>query len=277
LTAKVDGQAWTAAAGTIIAREDVAPAEPGTFTIRGQMTVGLSDAIVIQLVLFNIGGPGTYPLGVNSTTFGGLASVGRLATSWVTPGTGAAGTVTITTLTATRIAGTFSFTARKAYGSGAASTAVTDGQFDLTLDSGGSLEPIPDNHGSRVACSMGGSAWNAATVVATNTAANLAIGATNEDYSLTIILQAVPGPGDYVLSETDFSRLVSIAPGVGGTPNPNCCWTIGPGITGTVHVTSITATRATGTFEVTLPPQGGTSATTPVSITAGEFNVGFFL
>jgi hypothetical protein len=124
---------------------------------------------------------------------------------------------------------------------------------------------------------MGGLAFTAATVVATNGAADLNFGGTNEDYGFVVVLQDVPGPGTYTFSDTNFSNWAAVTPGVGGTPNSNCCWAFGtPGVSGSVTVTSITATRAVGTFEITLPPQSGTAATTPISITSGAFNVGFF-
>ena len=109
-TATVDGGAWTAASGSIVAREDVSPSPPGTFTISGEMVAGLTNVTIIQLTLYNIKGTGTYPVGVTPTIFGGAgmvtSSTGTSATVYSTPNSGAAGTVTITTLTATRIAGT---------------------------------------------------------------------------------------------------------------------------------------------------------------------------
>jgi hypothetical protein len=66
----------------------------------------------LTVTLTNIDAPGTYPLGVNLTGFGGTATVGQRSDGWGTPLRGAAGdagSVVVTSRTATRIKGTFSF------------------------------------------------------------------------------------------------------------------------------------------------------------------------
>ncbi len=275
-TAMVDGQAWTATASSLEAEVDANT--PGTFLIEGTMS---TRVMVVQIIFYNLAAPGTYPMGVGPTVFG---AVGQVATSdgtsgkvWTTSNSGAAGTVTVTALTPTRIAGTFEFVADPSFGAGGtAPRTVTNGQFDLTLP-GTALPTVPANAGSRVSANLDGLPWNAGTVIAQYASGGLTIGGRNDDYQVSIFLLSIPaGPGTYTLSDTDFLRFVDISPGDKGAPNGNCCWTLGTGITGTITVTSLTADRATGTFEVTLPPKTGTVATVPIEITAGTFDVGLY-
>ncbi len=245
------------------------------------MVTGSTNVSIIQLTLFNIAGPGTYPLGVTPTIFGGVGMItrssGTSATVYSTPNSGSAGTITITTLTATRIAATFSFTASRFIGStGPLTTTVTNGQFDLTLASGGALEAVPANAGSRATCSFGGSAWTAGTVVALNSSGNVTLGLANDDYQINIFLIGVTGPGTYAITPSNFNYVVTAVHGTGTNPNPNCCWTFGTGVSGSVTISTLNADRGTGTFDVTLPPDPATVATSPLTLSGGVFDVGFF-
>lgn len=69
------------------------------------------------------------------TSAGGIGTVIDSPSSWSTPLNGASGSATITTLTATRIAGTFQFDADDILGA-ATSVAVTAGEFDITVSTG---------------------------------------------------------------------------------------------------------------------------------------------
>lgn len=83
---------------------------PGSVVIAGSSTTGTTSlSVTVNLGFLN--GPGTYPLGINpATTPGGSlglrASVSGALSNWLTPFSGNAGSITITTLTATLIAGT---------------------------------------------------------------------------------------------------------------------------------------------------------------------------
>jgi hypothetical protein len=52
--------------------------------------------------------------------------------AWTTNTTGGAGTVVVTTLTASRVAGTFTFDAPPSPGQGTTTAHVTSGTFDVT-------------------------------------------------------------------------------------------------------------------------------------------------
>ena len=238
------------------------------------MNISTTDAIVLQVIFYNLAGPGTYPVGVGPSVFGAVAQVAQVGKAWSTPSTGAAGTVTITALTPTRIAGTFEFVAVP-YLLATGNRTVTNGQFDLTMD-GTALQPLPAKAGSKVSASLGGSAWNAATVVALNSSGNVSFGASNDDYQLSFTLLGVSAPGTYAMSDTTYTRSVGVSPGPKGAPNGNCCWGFGTGQTGTITITSLDATRMAGTYELTLPATGGGSATVPIQITNGVFDVGFY-
>src|SRR5262245_44153241 len=105
MKATIDGTDWAASANYVQVTGDSIPTEQGTLTILG---VNTSSGISVSLMLSYISGSGTFPLGVNTgTTAGGRGFVGEAPYAWSTPLSGAAGTVTITARTATRIAGTF--------------------------------------------------------------------------------------------------------------------------------------------------------------------------
>ena len=107
-TAVIDGQAWTA---TSTSRK----AQVGPF---GAITIqGLANGTTLLLILYNIDSVGTYPLGMGGTAVGGLGQVSDLTgRGWSTPLSGAAGSVTITTLSSGRIAGTFTYDADSSLG-----------------------------------------------------------------------------------------------------------------------------------------------------------------
>jgi hypothetical protein len=116
MTATVNGQAWQAgaAAGSVVALQH-AP-KSGGYTIIGVEQTGGGIGATMSIMINNIAGPGTYTLGLDGvTTYGGFAGITGGGT-WLTPLSGAAGTITISTLTTTRIAGTFSYTATASAG-----------------------------------------------------------------------------------------------------------------------------------------------------------------
>jgi hypothetical protein len=266
MTAKIDGQVWSPLTQYVTAQ--TVPNAPGTFLLQGSVILSASDALTIQITLYNVAGTGTYALGVGPTVFGGSAAVSKAVGSWGTQLTGSAGTITLTALTPTRIAGTFEFSATPLVGPVTGTKSVTDGQFDLALQSGGSLPPLPDNRGSRIRASFGGNVWNAATVVSQIASDTLILSSSNDDSSLSMSLGALSGPGTYPLSDTAPVRWIQVVPQSGGTG-----WGPGAGTSGTVTITSLTATRVVGTFTATLAPAGG-AAGSPLVITSGEFDVG---
>jgi hypothetical protein len=124
MTAKIDGASFTSVAteaqrnvtnaGTIIAISGADAHGTG-------LGFGFVDA-----------GVGTYPIGgltpTNATVLDGTGKV------WTAGATGGSGTLTVTALDATHVAGTFAYSAVASAGSGATGTkAVTQGVFDVTF------------------------------------------------------------------------------------------------------------------------------------------------
>ncbi len=241
-SATIEGAEWTAASQSATA----AAGPGGTFTIAGGSAESSPRAII--MTLYNIGGPGTYPFGVGPTVAGGIGSVTTGSSSYTTPLSGAAGTVTISSLTSNRIAGTFEFTA----GADPVFRHVTDGRFDLPFTASGSIA-VPDYAGNLFSGTLNDAPWNAATVVmvAAPASGTLAVGISNLTYQITLILSGWTGTGSYDLG-TGVSREMSAMAGSGSTGT----WG-GSGLsTGTVTVTSASATRVSGSYDVTLMPAG---------------------
>lgn len=235
---------------------------------------GTQNGTTILIQLYNIDSVGTYRLGMSGTNVGGYAQVtDLLPRGWGTPLSGAAGTVTITTLGQGRIAGSFAFTADSSLGTAQGQRVVTNGQFDLLL--AGTFAILPDNYGSRVDGTVGGAAWNAATVVMQLQSGTLVIGANNTAYSISIGKTSFAGVGSYALGSAPGDPVVVMS---GPWTNPNgpvnCCWGGGTGNTGTLQITSLTATRIQGTLSATLVPTPATAATTPLTLTNITFDIG---
>ncbi len=138
-TAVIDGVDWNA---------EVAPTatnpSPGRYLISAVRATG-ANPLTLVLYLSNIPGPGTYPLGVAEQIIGGRAQIeGTIWSSatWRTYDNGAAGLITISTLSATRIVGTFSFAGHPVAATLASGIrAVTQGAFDIALTPAASRSP----------------------------------------------------------------------------------------------------------------------------------------
>jgi len=262
-TATIDGQAF--ASDSQLAMATVAASAPGVYVLTGAKATSSTNYVNLTITLYNLTVPGTYPLGVTGVVFGGIAIVSQSGPSWTTPLSGAAGTVTVSTLTASRIVGTFAFTATAPLDPTSSRT-VTNGSFDLPII--GSAGTLPANRGSSMAAQMNGASWTAATVIAGYTAGTLSFsGQTtvgNAIYSVNFIIGSVSGPGTYPLSNPGRTIMV--------TSGSTQVWSSQlTGATGQVAVTEMTATRAKGSFTATVPPAG---TGTTLTITNGSFNVG---
>ena len=160
--------------------------------------------------------------------------------------TGDRGSVTITSLTATRIAGTFNFVAPPSLGSGAPGVkTVTNGSFDVALPNTFTL-PAADNMGNTITATLNGQPWTGATVVGVG---NLGTGsfslggmtsdntAANSSLSVNLVTSTVVSAGN-TYDQTGVSLQVDGS----GT---NCCWG-GAGTVTSVTINSLTATRVSG-------------------------------
>ena len=259
-TAKIDGSDFTASAATTAAQISGA----GNFAIVGAS--GTSTGTSITLVLYNIGAPGTYPLGVSGTVRGGLGTVGSSSSSLSTPLNGTAGSVTITQVSTTRIAGTFNFVA----GVSPVTRTVTDGAFDLPVTGNGSIT-VPDYAGSRVDGTINGTPWNAAAVVmvAAPSSGTLAVGFSNLTYQMNLIISGWTGIGTYTLN-TGVSRQMTVLATDGSLKVWGGSGTLS---TGTFTVTNASATRISGNYDITLLPSGVGQAAGNLHL-VGTFDIG---
>jgi hypothetical protein len=121
ITAQIDGVAWTSSGSRLATHSN------NVLTITGADNAGK----VITIALANVTATGTFSLAVGNPN-GALGNVIDGARIWASTGQGGSGTITVSTLTSARVAGTFSFTAVPAPSTPATGTVrVTGGTFDL--------------------------------------------------------------------------------------------------------------------------------------------------
>lgn len=269
-SATINGQAWEAASLGVAATG--VSAVPGGLIVTGAQTSG-GETIALSLTLFNVKGTGTYPLGVTTDVYGGFATVGIGNNAWVTPYTGQAGRITITTLTDTRLVADFQFTGTPGqHNTVQGNKVVTSGHVDLPLQA-----PVPalaDKYGRSVTATRNGIDYVASTIVVTNKGATgLGFSSLDSDYLISMDLQNVTTAGTYTLQSTGALRAITVLHnGAAGSPKP--VWGLNPADTGSIVVTSITPTRFKGTFNVTLNPQSGAGGATGTVELVGAFDIG---
>jgi uncharacterized protein DUF6252 len=122
-TASINGAAWTATG-----RVSVTPSDAHSLIIQGSsptyiITLDLLNAVAVGV--YNLPGDSLLASFANGTNFSAGAS-------WSTSLTGGSGSVSLTTLTSSRVAGTFSFVAFPPTGSKAGTLNVASGSFDVT-------------------------------------------------------------------------------------------------------------------------------------------------
>ena len=242
----------------------------------GSYEFGGTDAgFALGLSLAGIGGVGTYALGTDFTVGGGDAKLGDTAGvyQWETPFTGTAGTLTITTLTDTRIAGSFAFTPTPSGFSTAPDIVVTNGVFDLPVRA--SLDPIalPSNVGSKVVTTLNGAPFSAARATAELSPLFTTIKWGGSDYTFSLVLQRFGGIGAYVLS-ADSARSFIVTHYVTHFRPPardsiDQWSTFVAGSTGSVIISSVTTDRVIGSFTAVL----NSGNNTPLAV-SGSFNIG---
>lgn len=264
MSAKIDGAAWApsfAAGG--------AHASPGVWNFSGTSTTGGGTTIMVSL--YNIRGPGTYPFGVNVTGVGGIAQVVKGSKGWSTALTGVAGTVTIDTVSNTRLVGTFSFSAVALSGGATGTVEVTEGSFKLPVTTIGNPGVLPDNSGNRLTVSSGDKDYNAGTIAATfPNDTSMIVASNNTVDGLGIQLAGIHGTGSYTLSPSSPLHVLTYSTFDGANTS---IWGGVAGDVGSIVITSITATRIQGTFSVTLQPSTGPAATGPIDL-VGDFDLG---
>lgn len=263
LRATIDGQAWVSNFANATAGAN------GIFAISGS---SLNASVTgMSLVLYYIDKPGTYPLGVGGSVKGGLGVLSGGGASWATPLSGSAGTVSITSVSATRITGTFAYTAPPQTGQSTAIRTVTNGQFDLPVTGPATLA-VADNLGSSVVGTVGGNAFTAATIVQVTSPSSgtLTMGASNTTYSMNMVMSGYTGPATYTMG-TGASRTFSVSTTVNGAPK---MWGGTNGTTtGTIVITSATSTRIKGILSLSLLPAIVNPGTGTLAL-SGTFELG---
>lgn len=277
MSATIDGQAWKASSlsGAASALQ-FAPVSGGYILTGAEFTSAGVAGTSMVFTINNISGPGTYPLGTDAVSvYGGFAGVvSGTGQQWTTPLTGAAGTITISALSTTRIAGTFNYTAAASGGGATGARAVTNGTFDLPILGNAVMPKLPDSVGSKLSASLNGAPWNAAIVSAGSSLGFLSISGINSTQTLLFTLPLPAGPGTYPLSNNP-GILQAWDPNAVAPAGARCCWGV-QGDVGTITFTHLTLTRARGTVSATLSPQPGTAARGQLVITNGSFDIGLF-
>ena len=271
MTATIDGKAWNGSIGASAIQVDPVG---GRYIITG-FEVGTNISVV--LTFGDLAGPGTYPLGVDNVTvaggFGGVTNIN--GQTWLTPFSGAAGTITITSLTTKRVAGTFSFTASSPSGGATGSRVVTTGVFDLPFNKDATIRALPDSLGSKMTATLNGQAWNAAIVAGQTSNGFISITGNNDKQSILFTFAQPAAAGTYPLSYTSPNFLWAIDPNAVKPAGAQCCWGVA-GDAGTITFTTVTKTRTKGTFSITLSPQPGTAARGQLTISGGTFDLGMY-
>ncbi len=122
MSASIDGQSWTGTLATAASYQG---------TVLG--FAGTNGSYQINITLTGVSGPGTYSLGSGQLSIATVATVSTSPQVWITSSTGGTGSVVITSLTSSAVAGTFSFTAVPSSGGASGNKAVTSGQFNVSF------------------------------------------------------------------------------------------------------------------------------------------------
>lgn len=119
ITARIDGQAWTA--------------NVGVHAVRASGAVGIAGgdgAVLISLGF--VGGTGTFTIGGPSGANGTVSEANGTRVWSTATGPGGSGSITVTSIDDTRVVGTFSFVAPATANTGATGTrTVTEGAFNV--------------------------------------------------------------------------------------------------------------------------------------------------
>jgi len=109
----------------------VAPAVVFTNNIVSIAGIDVGTGTTISFA-FQATAPGTFSLNFGNT-IGGIAIVSKQSQGWVTYAQGGTGSVSVTTLTAHHVVGTFAFDAVGSSGGATGVMHVTNGKFDITF------------------------------------------------------------------------------------------------------------------------------------------------
>lgn len=226
---------------------------------------GIDAPNAISIMLYNIPGPGTYALGMNATGFGGQGIVSNSSDGWGTVLNGRAGSITITTLTDTRIAGTFHFDAEPLSGNSTGTREVTAGEFDMLMQTAGAWTPPNPWAGSQLNGRVGTDTIVGATMAVVFNANNLLFNASDLDHVFAITFQDLTTTGSFSFRDAIPTRRIQYT-----DPNGSFVYLTDSTSTGNITITSVNANRIAGTYTATLKRLGA-AGTINVS---GNFDVG---
>jgi hypothetical protein len=121
MSATIDGTAW------------VSPVPAGRRTSNIVAVAGLDLGLTASVSFaFVATSTGTYSVAFANTNFGS-ATIAKGSLGWSSALSGGSGSVTLTTLTASHMVGTFAFDAVPASGGATGTIHVTNGKFDITF------------------------------------------------------------------------------------------------------------------------------------------------
>ncbi|MBK6735545.1 MAG: hypothetical protein IPG61_16010 [bacterium] len=244
-TAVIDGVNWTSDEASISVSGINTPTREGMLIVTGfEASSGRGLSLAFSFFI----GPASQPLGVNTgTTPGGTGTVIMAPDSWMTPLSGQAGFITLSARTATRVAGTFNFTAAAVAGAVPATRVVTGGTFDITKDSG--LPPLPTGVGSTAIATIGGVPWYAATIIGLGGGGtSFTLAADNTSYSITL------SPKQLVSAGNTYGIPSQMGITVLRTGTADSWWGgLGADI-GSITITTLTTNRVVATFNGNLVP-----------------------
>ncbi|HMC64323.1 MAG TPA: DUF6252 family protein [Gemmataceae bacterium] len=260
MSARIDGVQWTAASAQ------------GTINNGVVSIVGITAGQVFSIGVTVNRGPATYTAGIIDPFNVVVSNLTIGSSGWDAGPVSGSGSVTIATLTSTTASGTFSLTLAPTPGTGATGNKVTtNGTFNVTLTAQTPLPPAPGNVNGTITALVDGVAWRGAFVArATNSSGILSLTGTDSDSRGIAIVVVANGPGTYSLNCC-------------GNPN-NANMTLGgqqwftavAGGTGSVTIASLTSTRVTGTFTMTMQPsQANTPPIRVAQVTNGQFDLTF--
>jgi Family of unknown function (DUF6252) len=268
LTFKVDGASVTATSVTAT-------------NANGILTIGGTDSSRSTTLSFALtptsAGVGTYTLGPLSAA-NAQVLIGSPAAGWQAAVGIGSGTITINSLTSTSASGTFSFSLVAVAGSSATGTkSITEGVFNVTFTAVPSPTPTPSG-GSTFTTLIDGVPWSS-SLSRRATLTNNILGITGQDTGFRVITLAVPiGGGLSIPPSPPATISLDFTPAVHGTVTMVLGaqnWDNGhAGGAGTFTITSISATRVSGTFAVTLVSNPINVVPVPTAhLTNGQFDM----
>lgn len=266
-TAVIDGTSWAATEGAAVITTN--PATPGLYIISGTQ-INPGDVRALTLTLSNIPGPGTYPLGTGANISGGNGIYAHSTGGWGTPLSGKAGTITISTLTSSRMVASFSFQAEGVSGGATGTVNVVAGNLDLPITTAVSPDPVPEVSMNRIGATLGSGQFRASTVaLQSNPALLWGFVASDLDYVVTLNTVGPVTVGSYVTGDGSVARIAVTCTSTTVT----CIWDSNSGGTGIITITAIAGGRITGNFIANIPRISGTGDDF-LSITDGTFDLG---